>query len=298
MDKSSLVSDFLSFLNASPTAFHAVDESKRRLLKAGYEQISERDDWKLEAGKKYFFTRNYSTIVAFAIGHKYVAGNGFHIIGAHTDSPCLKLKPVSKITKGGCLEVGVQTYGGGLWYTWFDRDLTVAGRVILKEEKAGSVSYSHRLVRIEDPIMRIPTLAIHLDRNVNTEGFKPNTQTHLVPVLATAIKAELNKTPAESGEHDEGKKCAETSSKSKHHPLLMEIIANALGCKPEEICDFELQACDTQPSILAGAAKEFIFSGRLDNLCMSFCSLKVRPLLLLLEEKIVHGLYLLILTVP
>ncbi|KAJ4895158.1 Peptidase M18 protein [Raphanus sativus] len=82
--------------------------------------ISERDDWKLEAGRKYFFTRNYSTIVAFAIGKKYVAGNGFHIIGAHTDSPCLKLKPVSKITKGGCLEVGVQTYGCGLWYTWFD----------------------------------------------------------------------------------------------------------------------------------------------------------------------------------
>ncbi|KAL0722301.1 hypothetical protein Bca4012_036900 [Brassica carinata] len=100
--------------------------------------ISERDDWKLEAGKKYFFTRNYSTIVAFGIGKKYVAGNGFHIIGAHTDSPCLKLKPVSKITKGGCLEVGVQTYGGGLWYTWFDRDLTVAGRVIVKEDKAGS----------------------------------------------------------------------------------------------------------------------------------------------------------------
>lgn len=74
-----------------------VDESKRRLVKAGYEQLSERDDWKLEAGKKYFFTRNYSTIVAFAIGHKYVAGNGFHIIGAHTDSPCLKLKPVSKV---------------------------------------------------------------------------------------------------------------------------------------------------------------------------------------------------------
>ncbi|CAN8253478.1 unnamed protein product [Cochlearia groenlandica] len=267
----SLVSDFLSFLNASPTAFHAVDESKRRLRDAGYEQIYERDDWKLKPGHKYFFTRNYSTIVAFAIGQKYVGGNGFHIIGAHTDSPCLKLKPVSKITKGGYLEVGVQTYGGGLWHTWFDRDLTIAGRVILKQDKEGSISYSHRLVRIEDPIMRIPTLAIHLDRNVNIEGFKPNTQTHLVPLLATSIKAELNKVP---NDVDGGEKCTETSSKSKHHPLLLEIIAKALDCKPEEICDFEMQACDTQPSILAGAAKEFIFSGRLDNLCMSFCSLK------------------------
>lgn len=259
-----VVSDLLSFLNASPTAFHAVDEAKKRVKSAGYEQIFEREDWKLEAGKKYFFTRNYSTIVAFAIGKKYVAGNGFHIVGAHTDSPCLKLKPVSKVMKGGYLEVGVQTYGGGLWHTWFDRDLTVAGRVIIREGKEGSVSYSHRLVRMEEPIMRIPTLAIHLDRGVN-DGFKVNTQSHLVPVLATAIKAELNKTESQTDKKE---------SPAKHHPLLLQMLADQLGCNPDDICDFELQACDTQPSIAAGAMKEFIFSGRLDNLCMSFCSLK------------------------
>lgn len=266
---SSVVSDLINFLNVSPTAFHAVDEAKKRLRSAGYEQVSEREDWKLEAGKKYFFTRNYSTIVAFAVGKKFVAGNGFHIVGAHTDSPCLKLKPVSKVAKGGYLEVGVQTYGGGLWHTWFDRDLTVAGRVIVREEKDGSVSYSHRLVRIEEPIMRIPTLAIHLDRDVR-EAFKVNAQSHLLPVLATAVKAELNKVVAESGQSNE----TTTSINSKHHSLLLELLADQLGCKPEHICDFELQACDTQPSIVAGAAKEFVFSGRLDNLCMSFCSLK------------------------
>ncbi|KAE8705203.1 aspartyl aminopeptidase [Hibiscus syriacus] len=244
---SSVVSAFIGFLNASPTAFHAVDEAKKRLQEIGYEQVLEREDWMLEAGKRYFFTRNYSTIVAFAIGKKYVAGNGFHIVGAHTDSPCLKLKPVSEVKKAGFLEVGVQTYGGGLWHTWFDRDLTVAGRVMIREEKGGSVSYSHRLVRIEEPIMRIPTLAIHLDSRGVNDGFKVNTQSHLVPVLATSIKAELNK---------------EVSVNDK------------LGCQPDQICDFELQTCDTQPSIVAGAAKEFIFSGRLDNLCMSFCSLK------------------------
>ncbi|KAH6819450.1 Zn-dependent exopeptidases superfamily protein, partial [Perilla frutescens var. frutescens] len=179
--------DLVDFLNASPTAFHAVDEAKKRLKSAGYVQLSERDDWKLEAGKKYYFTRNHSTIVAFAVGKKYVAGNGIYIVGAHTDSPCLKLKPVTKVTKGGYLEVGVQTYGGGLWHTWFDRDLTIAGRVIIREQKDGSESYSHRLVRIEEPIMRIPTLAIHLDRDVN-DGFKINKQTHLAPVLATSVK--------------------------------------------------------------------------------------------------------------
>ncbi|KAJ7956081.1 Aspartyl aminopeptidase [Quillaja saponaria] len=272
----SVVSDLISFLNASPTAFHAVDEAKKRLQNVGYEQISEREDWTLEAGKKYFFTRNHSTIVAFAVGKRYVAGNGFYIVGAHTDSPALKLKPVTKVTKGGYLEVGVQTYGGGLWHTWFDRDLTVAGRVIIREDKEGSVSYLHQLVRIEEPIMRIPTLAIHLDRGVN-DGFKVNTQNHLLPVLATSIKVALNKVGSVEKEvQDNGKNSNEstTSNNSKHHSLLLQLLANQIGCEPDKICDFELQACDTQPSLVAGAAKEFIFSGRLDNLCMSFCSLK------------------------
>lgn len=275
-----MAADLVEFLNSSPTAFHAVDEAKKRLRSAGYEQVSEREDWSLEAGKKYFFTRNHSTIVAFAIGKRYVAGNGFHIIGAHTDSPCLKLKPVSKVSKGGYLEVGVQTYGGGLWHTWFDRDLTVAGRMIIREGKDSGVSYSHRLVRIGEPIMRVPTLAIHLDRGVN-DGFKVNTQSHLLPVLATSVKAELNKvasenSPVESGSSIDGKKADEksTSENQKHHSLLLQLLAAEVGCEPDDICDFELQACDTQPSIIAGAAKEFIFSGRLDNLCMSFCSLQ------------------------
>ncbi|GMH01164.1 hypothetical protein Nepgr_003003 [Nepenthes gracilis] len=279
-DVNSVASDLVDFLNASPTAFHAVGEARRRLEIAGFELLSEREDWRLQVGKKYFFTRNHSTIVAFAIGKKYVAENGFYIVGAHTDSPCLKLKPISKVSKGGYLEVGVQTYGGGLWHTWFDRDLTVAGRMIVREVKDGSVSYSHRLVRIEEPIMRIPTLAIHLDRGVN-DGFKPNTQSHLVPILATALKAELNKVTADNGPVESGagidtekfgvKSKAENQ---KHHSLLLKLLATYAGCEPDDICDFELQACDTQPSIIAGAMKEFVFSGRLDNLCMSFCSLK------------------------
>ncbi|KAK1436734.1 hypothetical protein QVD17_02516 [Tagetes erecta] len=272
-EETSVAGDLIDFLNASPTAFHAVDEAKRRLKVAGYEQIFERGDWKLQAGKKYFFTRNYSTIVAFAIGKKYVAGNGFHIVGAHTDSPCLKLKPVSKVSKGGYLEVGVQTYGGGLWHTWFDRDLTIAGRMIIKEGKGDGASYKHQLVRIEEPIMRIPTLAIHLDRGVN-DGFKVNTQSHLAPVLATSVKAELNKVVADNGPDGKPIESSNTSSNQKHHSLLLQLLAGQVGCKPDDICDFELQACDTQPSIIAGAMKEFIFSGRLDNLCMSFCSLK------------------------
>ncbi|KAG5148655.1 hypothetical protein JHK82_015536 [Glycine max] len=274
LDTHAVASDLIDFLNASPTAFHAVgktktkfsfsyfflspknrnkssltlysflsDEAKRRLRSAGYHQLSEREVWELQPGNKYFFTRNHSTIVAFAIGKKYVAGNGFYIIGAHTDSPCLKLKPVTKVVKAGILEVGVQTYGGGLWHTWFDRDLTVAGRVIVREENAGSVSYSHRLVRIEEPIMRIPTLAIHLDKTVN-DGFKFNNENHLIPILATSLKGELNKVssengPVESGNQTDGKKANDKTgtSNTKHHLLLLQY---SLGtrvtrpCHPEQ----------------------------------------------------------------
>ncbi|KAK1318777.1 putative aspartyl aminopeptidase [Acorus calamus] len=282
-----VASDLIDFLNASPTAFHAVAEAKKRLKEAGFEHLSEREDWNLETGKKYFFTRNHSTIIAFAIGKRspsglygYVAGNGCHVIGAHTDSPCLKLKPISKVVKGGYLEVGVQTYGGGLWHTWFDRDLTVAGRVMIKETKDGSVSYSQKLVRVNEPIMRIPTLAIHLDRGVS-EGFKVNTHNHLLPVLATSIKAELQKLASVNGslelEIDNDAKKTNANSiadNKKHHPILLQLLADQASCQPDEICDFELQLCDTQPSNIGGVLKEFIFSGRLDNLCMSFCSLK------------------------
>ncbi|XP_058102251.1 probable aspartyl aminopeptidase isoform X2 [Magnolia sinica] len=230
---STVVCDLLSFLNASPTAFHAVDEAKRRLKDAGFEHVSEREDWKLEVGKKYFFTRNYSTIVAFAIGKRYVPGNGFHIVGAHTDSPCLKLKPVSKVAKGGYLEIGVQTYGGGLWHTWFDRDLTVAGRLIIKEGKDDSISYLHKLIRIEEPIMRIPTLAIHLDRDVK-DAFKVNTHSHLVPVLATSIKAELQEVaiengPVEDGVQGDGKESHGTrnGNMKKHHTTLLQALIDS-----------------------------------------------------------------------
>ena len=167
----SVAEELVDYLNASWTSFHATAESARMLTQAGFTRLSERDEWDLKPGGKYFFTRNMSSIVAFAVGEKYEPGNGFNIIGAHTDSPCPKLKPVSAVTKGGFLGVGVQTYGGGLWHTWFDRDLSVAGRVLLRRGKDNG-RLSHELVRVDRPIIRIPTLAIHLDRNVNSEGFK------------------------------------------------------------------------------------------------------------------------------
>ena len=261
--------ELVDYLNKSWTSFHATDTSARMLTEAGYTKLSERDEWDLKPGGKYFFTRNMSSIVAFAVGEKYVPGNGFNIIGAHTDSPCPKLKPVSAVSKGGFLGVGVQTYGGGLWHTWFDRDLSVAGRVLLRRGKNNGRT-THELVQVDRPIIRIPTLAIHLDREINTSGFKPNTETHLAPLLSTAIKGELNQETVKEDGKDKNKE----EKKPNHHPLLLAVLAEELNCDPHEIVDFELEVCDTQPSVIGGAAREFIYSGRLDNLASSFCALK------------------------
>lgn len=158
----------MDYLNASWTAYHSVAESARQLRAAGFVQLSERQPWSgVAPGGRFFFTRNESTLVAFAVGAAAGPGAGCVVVGAHTDSPCLKLKPVSKACKAGYQTVGVEPYGGGLWYTWLDRDLGVAGRVLLKR---GDGSLAHQLVAVRKPVLRISSLAIHLNREVNSEG--------------------------------------------------------------------------------------------------------------------------------
>jgi len=244
---------FIKFINSSRTAFHAVETTKNKLSSLGFQELSEKNPWTVNPGGKYWFTRNQSSIVAFTIGQKWKNGNGFNMVGAHTDSPCLKVKPQSNKSNYGYLQVGVETYGGGLWYTWFDRDLTVGGRVIVKNGE----SYESRLVYIPRPIMRIPSLAIHLDRTVNEQGFKFNAETATLPVLETAIKAALS-TPGEA----------------THNAAFIGLIAQTLDVKVEDIVNFELSLCDTQDAVIGGINNEFIFSGRLDNLMSSFCAIE------------------------
>ena len=247
-----LAERFLKFVDGSPSPFHAVLKSKQILVDNGFKMLSEKDSWqgRLEQGGKYFFTRNASTIVAFAVGNKYAPGHGFRIIGAHTDSPCLKLKPHPCDTGAeGYKQVGVQTYGGGLWYTWFDRDLKLAGRVIVR---SGEKKLEQKFVHIDRPLLRVPSLAIHLNRTVNTEGFKFNTETELTPVIATTLGAK---------------------KAGSENPVLLELLSKELGIDIPSIVDYDLCLADFQPSSIGGAFNEFVFAPRLDNLLSSFSAL-------------------------
>ncbi|CAG8492580.1 13437_t:CDS:2 [Ambispora gerdemannii] len=257
--------NFIEFVNNSPSPFHAVEEARVRLSAAGYKEICERESWNnvLELNGKYYFTRNRSTIVAFAIGRKYKTGNGISIVGAHTDSPCLKLKPISKKEKVGYLQIGVETYGGGIWHTWFDRDLSVAGRAIVDDDG----KLISKLVRIRQPILRVPTLAIHLERDVNSAGFKFNNENHLCPLIATVTK-DLTKPGKSEKDDDTGNPFI-----VKHQPILIEVLAKELDVRVDQIRDLELCLYDTQPSTIGGVYNEFIFSARLDNLMMSYTAL-------------------------
>lgn len=270
-----LASQYLEFINSSPSQFHAVAATVKQLLGAGFVQVSEKDaEWGIKPSGKYFYTRNQSSVVAFVVGGAWKKGNGFAISAAHTDSPVLKLKPVTKVAKNGYLQVGVECYGGGLWHTWFDRDLSVAGRVIVASKDGQS--FESKLVHIARPILRIPTLAIHLNREVNDKGFQFNKQTHLLPVIATAVaqqlgsKGEKAAPAAKDGENAP----ASPPFTDLHHPVLVQLLAAELGVPAADIRDFELCLTDTQPAALGGVYNEFIFSRALDNLMMSFVTVQ------------------------
>lgn len=248
-EKDSYTTDFLQYLNESSTAFHATRGARNRFLAAGFQEINETEAWSISKGGRYFFTRNGTTVFAFTVGDNYAPGNGFNIAAAHTDSPHLRLKAVPTVTKSKSLMLNTQPYGGGLWHTWFDRDLGIAGRVVVRNNSGVLES---RLIDIRRPVARIPNLAIHLTKAGERDSFAPNLHSH--------AQALLSVDPASVAAADEG----------RFHPALMVLVAPEAGCKPEDVVEMELQLIDTQGSCLGGLHNEFIYSGRLDNLCSAY----------------------------
>ncbi len=242
MDTNAAADDLLAYIQASPTPYHAVRETARRLTAQGYRALDEREPWSLEAGDKVYVTRGDTSIAAFHVGSTPVDRGGFRLVGSHTDSPNLRLKPNTQVLRNGYHQLGVEIYGGVLFSTWLDRDLSLAGRVVL----GGSGGrLSHHLVDFRRPLLRIPNLAIHLNRGVNTDGLKLNAQEHMVPVLGL-----------------------ERSGPVDVRALLVEELARAGGTRvePGDILGFDLCLYDTQPPTRSGAQGEFLHSARLDNL--------------------------------
>ena len=228
-----IVDDLMAFLDASPTPYHAVREVQQRLEQRGFRRFDERETFRVEAGSLGYVTRAGS-IIAFRIGSAPLPEAGFLVLGAHTDSPNLRLRPQPDVAAHGYTGLGAEVYGGVLLTTWLDRDLSLAGRVIFKGGETA-------LVRLPGVMCRVPNLAIHLDRDVNRSGLVVNAQTTLVPVLGR-----------ERG-----------SSPSR----VLELCGGALeGSAPGEIASFDLCLFDVQGASRGGQNDEFLFSARLDNL--------------------------------
>ncbi|KAI9668994.1 MAG: hypothetical protein M1817_005151 [Caeruleum heppii] len=262
---------FLSFLTDNPTVFHAVDHFTARLSSNGFTELTQRDSWssKIEKGGKYFVQRNGSSLIAFVVGEDYKAGNGAAIVAGHIDALTAKLKPIPKLnTKAGYVQLGVAPYAGGLNQTWWDRDLGIGGRVLVKDKSSGKIV--SKLVKLGWPIARIPTLAPHFGAAASGPF---NKETQMVPIIGLD-----NSTMSENGtlpEHGSSILGGEGAFTSTQPPRLVKAIANELKIEDySTIINWELELYDTQPAALGGLSKEFIFAGRIDDKLCSYAALE------------------------
>ena len=248
-----MIKRLLSFLDASPVNFLAVKNLTEELQQHGYRRIDTTESLgTVKAGDKFFVTKNDSSIYAFQIGRKTLAETGFHMICAHCDSPTFRIKPHAEIDcEGGIVKLNTEVYGGPIMSTWFDRPLTLAGRVIVKSKDV--MTPTTLLLHVKRPLLQISNLAIHFNRQVN-DGVKLSRQKDVLPILGI-INDELEK-----------------------GNLLMKIILEELNKQQtvarEDILDFDLYLADATPACTFGAHNELISSGRLDDLSMCFAGLE------------------------
>jgi aspartyl aminopeptidase len=232
--------DLLAFIDAAPSPFHACATAAARLEGAGFREVRETDAWAAGPGRRYLLRGG--SLVA------WVAGDGppdtpFRVVGAHTDSPNLRVKPNADAGHLGYRQVAVEVYGGALLNSWLDRDLGLSGRLVVRG--AGGAP-EERLLRIDRPLLRVPQLAIHLDREIGERGLKLNPQQHLSPVWGLG-----DPTPG----------------------AFTELVAAAAGVAAGDVLAWDLMAHDLAPGTLAGAADELVSAPRLDNLCSAWAGL-------------------------
>ena len=248
MDTLSFNKELFRFLKNSTTPFHAVSTLKRELERHHFTHLDEADQWDLEQGKKYYFYRNGS-LAALSLGSESDALRGFRIIGSHTDSPSLQLKPHSKQASAPYLIAGVETYGGAILNTWFDRELSLAGRISYSTDKD---VHKNSLIDFSRPVAYIPNLAIHLNRSIN-DGQKVNPQTHLSPILSETLNEQIP---------------------DLESSILRQLKIENPEVLPEHLNGFDLFCYDPSDPVYFGLENEFIAAPRLDNLASCFIGLK------------------------
>jgi aspartyl aminopeptidase len=233
----------LDYIDRSPTPYHAVSAVAERLETAGFRRLDEREEWRLEPGECAYLVRGGGSLVAWRLGCSDPAEAGFVLVGAHTDSPNLRVKPNPESTSAGWLQLGVEVYGSPLFHSWLDRDLGLAGRVVLAHGQT-------ELVRWDQPLLRIPSLAVHLERGVNQKGLVLDPQKHLVPLLGRA------------------------GASRGFRPMLTEaLMSQGLSeAESSSVESFDLCLYDVQPGALGGADSELILGSRLDNLTSCHCA--------------------------
>ncbi len=247
MNESEFNNGLLEFLADSPTPFHAVKQLKQLLTAQGFEQLAEDSSWSLKPGGRYFVVRNGSSIVAIRTGPVHPTDGGLRLIGTHTDSPCLKIKPAPEISRQGFLQLSVEIYGGVLLSPWFDRDLSLAGRVTCRMENG---EINSLLTDFRRPVATVPSLAIHLNRDVH-KNRTINPQKEVVLLVS-------------SGDGD---------SRSFRQLLLDQIQHEHANIPVAEVLDYEINCYDVQPPAVIGLNDDFIAASRLDNLlsCYAAC---------------------------
>ncbi len=249
MKENGMIKRLLDFLDASPVNFLAAHNIAESLEQAGYRQVDPSEPiGEVKAGDKLYVTKNDSSVYAFHIGHRQMADAGFHMICAHCDSPTFRIKPNAEmLCEGGIVKLNTEVYGGPIMSTWFDRPLTIAGRVIVRGEDA--LAPKTLLLHVKRPLLQISNLAIHFNRQVN-DGVKLSKQKDMLPILGIV------------------------SDELERGSLLMNIICSELNIRQEDILDFDLYLADATPACTFGAHDEFISSGRLDDLSMCYAGLE------------------------
>ena len=246
MEVKSFAREVIEFIDESPSTYHVVKNCSDILDENGFERIMPREKWEIKKGGKYFLKKSSSTIIAFTVGEDFDVKNGFKIFGAHTDSPCFRIKPNPEIVTENVVRLNTEVYGGPILSTWFDRPLSIAGRVIVKGEN----SFFPRTVKIkiDEPLLTIPNLAIHQNREVNN-GVKIDKQNDVLPVISL-----INKNFEREG-------------------YLERVILEKTGIKKEDIIDFDLYLYATEKGCLLGANEEFMSSPKIDNLASVYTGL-------------------------